>query len=50
VVRNYDMQEYTKLEVMREVATCQMRISEGINSRLQMSGLMAKICLIAGMQ
>lgn len=47
VVRNFEMQEYLKLEFMREVGYCQMRIAEGVASQLQMSGLLAKLCLLA---
>lgn len=47
VVRNYEMQEYMKLEFMREVGFCQMRIAEGVSSQLQMSGLLAKLCQLA---
>ena len=47
VVRNYEMHEYLKLEFLREVGNCQMRISEGVNSKLQMSGLLAKMCIVS---
>ena len=47
VVRGYQMEEYMKLEFMREVGYCQMRISEGVNSRLQLSGMLAKLCRLA---
>ena len=47
VVRGYTMEEFLKLEFMREVGYCQMRISEGVNSRLQLSGMLAKLCRLA---
>jgi replication factor C subunit 2/4 len=47
VVRGYTMEEFLKLEFMREVGYCQMRISEGVNSRLQLSGMLAKLCKLA---
>ena len=47
VVRGYQMEEFLKLEFMREVGYCQMRISEGVNSQLQLSGLLAKLCQLA---
>eukprot|EP00891_Asterochloris_glomerata_P001125 jgi/Astpho2/1125/Aster-07674 len=47
VVRNLDMQEYLKLEYIKEVGFCHMRIVEGVNSRLQLSGLLAKLCQAA---
>jgi replication factor C subunit 2/4 len=47
VVRGYKMEEFLKLEFMREVGYCQMRISEGVNSRLQLSGMLAKLCKLS---
>ena len=47
VVRGHQIEEYLKLEFMREVGYCQMRISEGVNSRLQLSGMLAKLCKLA---
>lgn len=46
VVRNSDLQEFLKLEFLKEVGFCHMRIGEGVNSRLQLSGLLAKLCKI----
>lgn len=28
----------------QEIGFCHMRVSEGVNSRLQLSGLLAKLC------
>ncbi|KAK9809296.1 hypothetical protein WJX73_002570 [Symbiochloris irregularis] len=47
VVRNYQAQEFLKLEYIREVGFCHMRILDGVNSRLQLSGLLAKLCKIS---
>lgn len=45
VARNADgIQEFLKLEFLKEIGFCHMRISDGINSRLQLSGLLAKMC------
>eukprot|EP00775_Hariotina_reticulata_P001336 gene1336-1679_t len=51
VARNADAQmmggqntEFLKLEFLREIGFCHMRISDGVNSRLQLSGLLAKLC------
>ncbi|PNH07067.1 Replication factor C subunit 2 [Tetrabaena socialis] len=44
VVRNSDLGEYQKLEFLKEVGFCHMRVAEGVNGRLQMSGLLAKLC------
>lgn len=46
VVRNFQAEEFLKLEFIREVGFCHMRILEGVNSRLQLSGLLAKLCKI----
>mmetsp|Transcript_19992 Transcript_19992/g.47644 ORF Transcript_19992/g.47644 Transcript_19992/m.47644 type:complete len:348 (+) Transcript_19992:65-1108(+) len=47
VVRNAEMEEFTKLEFIKEVGFCHMRIGDGVNSRLQLSGLLAKMCKIS---
>ncbi|KAG2434795.1 hypothetical protein HXX76_007680 [Chlamydomonas incerta] len=44
VVRNADIPEFLKLEYLKEIGFCHMRVSEGVNSRLQLSGLLAKLC------
>ena len=46
VSRNYDMEEKTKLEFMKIIGTAHMRILDGLDSLLQLSGLLAKLCLI----
>ncbi|KIY92232.1 hypothetical protein MNEG_15731, partial [Monoraphidium neglectum] len=40
--------EYMQLEFLREIGFCHMRIGDGVNSRLQMSGLLAKLCRVSG--
>ncbi|CAD7697557.1 unnamed protein product [Ostreobium quekettii] len=47
IVRNHDMHEFLKLEFIREVGFCHMRVLDGCSSRLQLSGLLAKLCAIA---
>ncbi len=45
VVKNYPaMNEYLKLEYVKNIGNCHMRISDGIDSRLQLSGLLAGLC------
>jgi len=44
IVRNYDIPEFLKLEFLREVGFCQMRIGQGLDSPLQLSGLLPKLC------
>ncbi|KAK9843444.1 hypothetical protein WJX81_002960 [Elliptochloris bilobata] len=48
VVRNFpDLAEFLKLEFIREVGFCHMRINDGVNSRLQLAGLLARMCRVA---
>jgi len=44
VCKNLDMAEYLKLEFIKEIGYTHMRIAEGVQSLLQMSGLLAKLC------
>uniref|UniRef100_A0A0D6QRT8 AAA+ ATPase domain-containing protein n=1 Tax=Araucaria cunninghamii TaxID=56994 RepID=A0A0D6QRT8_ARACU len=46
VIKNYDMPEYLKLEFIRETGFAHMRISDGVGSLLQLSGLLAKFCIV----
>ena len=49
VVKNYDqsMIEYLKLEYIKEIGFVHMRILSGVNSMLQLSGLVARLCAVA---
>lgn len=49
VVKNYDagMLEYIKLEYIKEIGFVHMRILNGLNSLLQLSGLISKLCTVA---
>lgn len=48
VVRNSNqLKEFIKLEYLKEIGFCHMRIGDGVNSRLQLSGLLAKLCKTA---
>lgn len=40
-----NMPEYLKLEFIKEIGFTHMRIVEGVNSLLQMSGLLARLCM-----
>lgn len=44
VCKNYQMSEYLKLEFIKEIGYTHMRIVEGVNSLLQLSGLIARMC------
>ena len=47
VVRNYaGLNEYLKLEYIKQIGFCHMRIVDGVNSRLQLSGLLGDLCKI----
>ena len=50
VVKNYNseaMPEFVKLEMIREIGFAHMRVGDGVNSLLQMAGLVAKLCKVA---
>jgi len=47
VVRNSDVEEFLKLEFIKEIGFCHMRIGDGVDSHLQMSGLLARLCKTA---
>eukprot|EP01112_Ceratiomyxa_fruticulosa_P013751 TRINITY_DN3884_c0_g2_i1.p1 TRINITY_DN3884_c0_g2~~TRINITY_DN3884_c0_g2_i1.p1 ORF type:complete len:424 (+),score=72.56 TRINITY_DN3884_c0_g2_i1:171-1274(+) len=49
VVKNYehaDMTEYLKLEFIREIAQTHLRAANGLNSLLQLAGLVARLCML----
>lgn len=46
VIKNYDMPEYLKLEFIKETGFAHMRISDGVGSLLQLSGLLAKLSIV----
>lgn len=45
VTKSYDMNEELKLEWIRDMGFMHARIAEGLDSPLQLSGLLAKLCL-----
>ncbi|KAF4724365.1 Subunit of heteropentameric Replication factor C (RF-C) [Perkinsus olseni] len=47
VIRNLapeELNEAMKIEFLKEIAMCRMRMSEGLQSRVQLSGLVASMC------
>ncbi|XP_052801056.1 replication factor C subunit 2-like [Mya arenaria] len=44
VCKNHDMPEYLKLEFIKEIGYTHMRIAEGVQTLLQMSGMLARLC------
>ena len=44
VCKSMDLPEYIKLEYIREIGFCHMRIVEGLDTLVQLSGLLAKLC------
>lgn len=49
VVKNFssaEMSEFLKLEYIKRIGFCHMRINDGVNSRLQLSGLLAELCAL----
>jgi replication factor C subunit 2/4 len=46
VIKSYPMEEFLKLEFVKEISFTHMRIVNGIQSLLQLSGLIAKLCMM----
>ncbi|KAL7534447.1 hypothetical protein ACHAWF_004835, partial [Thalassiosira exigua] len=44
VAKGYDMPEALKLEYLREIGFCHMRIADGVATLLQLLGLTARLC------
>lgn len=47
VARTADIPETEKLEILRVIGFSHMRISEGLNTHLQLQGCLARICALA---
>eukprot|EP00005_Dracoamoeba_jomungandri_P009466 CAMPEP_0174264176 /NCGR_PEP_ID=MMETSP0439-20130205/21594_1 /TAXON_ID=0 /ORGANISM="Stereomyxa ramosa, Strain Chinc5" /LENGTH=329 /DNA_ID=CAMNT_0015349929 /DNA_START=1 /DNA_END=990 /DNA_ORIENTATION=+ len=47
VVKNMEMMEYLKLEYIREIAIVHMRVLDGLETLLQLSGLIAKLVTVS---
>jgi len=47
VVKTHDMNEYQKLEFIKLIAETHLRIVQGINSLLQLSALVARMCRVS---
>lgn len=45
-VKNFDMPEFYKLEYIREVGACHVRVAEGCDTLLQLSGLLARLARV----
>ncbi|PIO35041.1 hypothetical protein AB205_0201350 [Aquarana catesbeiana] len=44
VCKTFQMPEYLKLEFIKEIGYTHMKVTEGVNSLLQMAGLLARLC------
>ncbi|XP_029410898.1 replication factor C subunit 2 isoform X2 [Nannospalax galili] len=44
VSKTFPMAEYLKLEFIKEIGYTHMKVAEGVNSLLQMAGLLARLC------
>lgn len=44
IAKNHNLPEYLKLEFIREIGFTHMRIADGVDSLLQMSALLARLC------
>jgi len=47
VVKTHDMNEFQKLEFIKLIAETHLRIVQGINSLLQLSALVARMCRVS---
>ena len=47
IVKFEPMEERLKLEFIKEIGFCHMRVLDGLDSFLQLSGLIAKLCVVA---
>nr|CAB3265535.1 replication factor C subunit 2-like [Phallusia mammillata] len=47
VVKTHEMAEYLKLEYIKLIAETHMRIVQGVNSLLQLSALLARLCRVS---
>ncbi|GAM24971.1 hypothetical protein SAMD00019534_081460, partial [Acytostelium subglobosum LB1] len=47
VAKSLSLPEYQKLEFLKEIGNTNMRVSAGVNSLLQLSGLLARLCSIS---
>ncbi|THD24498.1 Replication factor c subunit 2 [Fasciola hepatica] len=46
VLKNHPMEEYLKLEFIKEVGLVHLRVAEGLGTNLQLAGLVARLCKI----
>jgi replication factor C subunit 2/4 len=47
VCKSAELPEHLKLEFSKQIGFCHMRAAEGVNSMLQLDGLLAKLCRTA---
>ncbi len=47
VCKNLEMPEKLKLEYIREIGATHMRVAEGVDSLLQMNGLLARLSRVS---
>ena len=47
VCQTYDMPEYKKLLFLKEIGYTHLRITQGVNSLLQLSGMLARLCRVS---
>jgi len=48
VAKTFDMPEHLKLQFIKEIGYTHLRITQGVSSLLQLSGLLARLCKVAG--
>eukprot|EP01132_Coremiostelium_polycephalum_P007847 gene7847-9661_t len=47
ITKNYQMPEYQKLEFLKEIGITNLRSSSGVNSLLQLAGLVSRLCIVS---
>ncbi|KAG5447283.1 Subunit of heteropentameric Replication factor C (RF-C) [Clonorchis sinensis] len=47
VLKNHPMEEYIKLEFLKEVGLIHLRVAEGLGTYLQLAGMIARLCKVS---
>ncbi|KAF2075443.1 hypothetical protein CYY_003272 [Polysphondylium violaceum] len=47
ITKIYAMPEYQKLEFLKEIGFCNLRASSGVNTLVQLSGLLSRLCIVS---
>jgi len=47
ITKIFNMPEYQKLEFLKEIGFCNLRASSGVNTLVQLSGLLSRLCIVS---